>query len=230
MNNENLIRAIESLRESPNQESSSEFIKALFDSKLMLPAEKTKGGVKIIKILNKKSEPFLVAYTDQENMAKSSVRSQYILATINDYIKLLRKDETLKGLVINPYEQNLELQRQTVLGLSEDDESEVKISLGLPARDVSDIVKRIKEVLTPMPDVKAAYLVQTVQGEDKSASLMVALDTTNANRVKSVGQSLTGILAPGEPLDIVLTDDGLGNYISKNFKPVFLRNNGIHDR
>ncbi|EGO2826339.1 SseB family protein [Enterococcus faecalis] len=109
--NPELVTRIERIKKDYTQKNEQFFYEKLEDSKLLLPVNfDSKNKLNIIKIEDSVGNDYIPAFTDWENL-RLGEESNAVVFTIYDYLKIIQEDLSITGIVINPYSQNLVLNR-----------------------------------------------------------------------------------------------------------------------
>lgn len=189
------------------------FIKAAIDAKYLLPAqidqpeEPAKEGEQVqtrvaFQIMtNPKNEKFMPAFTDEVELKKNrqpGERFQVAVMSFMDLYRFLKANESINGIVINPFGSALCLIRQQVLAIGDNDG---KIVVSPPRPQAAP-----QNVITPQP----------VPEQQQPSNALGAAENTRERQQEMLRQAMADMEAAktqsenDEPETDPITDDLLG--------------------
>ncbi|CAM2363055.1 enhanced serine sensitivity protein SseB C-terminal domain-containing protein [Listeria seeligeri] len=225
--NPKLLKTVYNLKKNYSIEKEEEFYKELRISKYLLPIIiKSNNKIAIVKINDASGKEYLPSFTDWENFQlvnDGMNKTQPMVFTFYDYIKLLDSDLGLNGLVINPYSHNLVLSRENIQFSKEfpaNIEKGNKVSVGIPEKYPHLLVNKCKRFFSKECSVECAFLLQMVK--NNQISLLLVIGTKNTEEIfprldKYIGEDL----ANGEILDIVALDSEFGRNVTAGYTPFY---------
>lgn len=239
-----LIRAIEKLKNQQNSENEYELFTELIKANLLVPVLKNKDmsnrnenevltqdiEISIQDIQNPKGERYIPIFTDWSELKKSKFESPVdaLVFTYNDYKKVIieRKSKWM-GVVINPYTHNI------ILGVEQFryiDESMSKIKkgesvmIGEPKEYPEILMEKLNDILLSMEQVKQAYFLLMIKNKvHKSYLLILDIDGESEKIFSRVGDEVSKYLKKEEIVDFVLYNTTFGKSASENQKPFYTK-------
>ena len=167
-----------------NPETEESFKNNLLKATFIVPVVKTekKDEVDIVLLSNPEGENFFQAYTDIDAYEKWSDYKDYELFTISfdQYAnELINGDENLKGLVINPFTENVPLEREYIRYVFNSNKVSVEVITDYPKEEL----KVIKKVLKEVEEVKSAYLLKMYKANIPGYLLVIDTGKKNNKRI-----------------------------------------------
>lgn len=167
-----------------NPETEESFKNNLLKATFIVPVVKTekKDEVDIVLLSNPEGENFFQAYTDIDAYEKWSDYKDYELFTISfdQYANaLINGDENLKGLVINPFTENVPLEREYIRYVFNSNKVSVEVMTEYPKEEL----KVIKKVLKEIEEVKTAYLLKMYKSNIPGFLLVIDTGKKNNKRI-----------------------------------------------
>ena len=167
-----------------NPETEESFKNNLLKATFIVPVVKTekKDEVDIVLLSNPEGENFFQAYTDIDAYEKWSDYKDYELFTISfdQYANaLINGDENLKGLVINPFTENVPLEREYIRYVFNSNKVSVEVITDYPKEEL----KVIKKVLKEVEEVKSAYLLKMYKANIPGYLLVIDTGKKNNKRI-----------------------------------------------
>ena len=240
--NPNLVNAIEEIKQGNKKEEL--FWDEVFKAEFLCPINMEIGkisqkenykivlgegtSITLLSIDNEQSEHFLMAFTDWEELKKwkQNHDQQTLILSYEDYQGIIIKnDSPYQGMVINPYGQNIVLDRQMLTNTRKNEQIIQKgesVMLGIPKEYPTDMVNKLKEYFVKMQNVDKAHLLWMVR--DKESSYLLVLDSKISPQqlFPLIGQICQPFLN-GKLLDMVLANSGLGKSAIEGQAPFFVR-------
>lgn len=223
-----LLNKIASLQIKYNKDNERSFYNELTKSEFLLPSivvEKDK--IKIVKISDNNGNEYIPAYTDWENFSLNEHKEekiQVVIFTVHDYIKIIQKDLTIAGMVINPYSTNLVLKRENLNYIKIEEKTIKKnenISIGIPTTYPQKLVDNCILFLKKENTVQQAFLLQMVR-ETYQKSLVLVIDEKDDLSVFSrLSKYAQKFLERDEILDIVSLNSDFGRQITEQYTPFY---------
>lgn len=240
--NANLVNVIKAIKKGNNKEEL--FWKEIFKAKFLCPINmeigKTtqKGNHKIVlgegtsiallSIDNKQSEHFLMAFTDWDELKKwkKNYAQQTLILSYEDYQEIvIKNDSAYHGMVINPFGENIILDRQMLKNTRKNEHIIQKgesVMIGIPKEYPTDMVNKLKEYFATMQNVEKAYLLWMVRGKESSYLLVLDSQISPQQLFPLIGRVCQPFLRE-KLLDIVLANSGLGKGAIEGQTPFFIK-------
>lgn len=219
--------AVKSLRNNRSDDKLQDLEDIIISSQLLLTIQKvSEEEMHLVVITNKQNERYLPVYSDLKNMELNQQELQYTEVTFEQLVELLKQDSNIDGIVIDPYSNNIPFTRDDCFSMQARRpiiKKGTKISIGEPSADVSGLVAGLTELMGKYPTISTAYLVQSVNGETKQASLLVVVNNDDIDVMRSISAESGKLLAPQEILDFVPESSGIGKFVADNFDPFYNR-------
>ncbi len=248
INNAELLKAIETLKNENSQDNYKPFVENLVKAKFIVPAvieqnadqndDEKKKAVKInfrvITDQNKKN--FFPCFTDNA-VFKAGVKEDGVKKVVLSYDDLssmvLQSDGKIDGFVINPYTSGMQVRADLLRELEKAKKraksnvkkhtipTNTKVRLRTPKYMPVDMLEKAKEYFAEHQNVKAAY-IQMMEKPDADEEYLIAIDFDGDE------QDLFDGLLPkikeysfGIPIALTDTNNGLGEKVSENTEPFY---------
>lgn len=240
--NPDLVNVIKEIKQGYKKEEL--FWKEMFEAKFLCPVNMKFGStsrkenqkivvgegssINLFSIDNKQGEHFLMAFTDWMELKKwkQSHDQQTLILSYEDYQGIiLKNDSVYQGMVINPFGENIILDRQTLANTRKNEQIIQKgesVMLGIPKEYPTDMVNRLKGYFAKMQNVEKAYLLWMVRGKESSYLLVLDSIIPPQQLFPLIGQICQPFLN-GKLLDMVLANSGLGKSAIEGQTPFFAR-------
>lgn len=240
--NPNLVNVIKEIKQG-NKEGEL-FWEEIFKAKFLCPIKMKIGkttqkekqqivleeetSVALLSIANERSEHFLMAFTDWDELKKwnHDHNQQALILSYEDYQGIIIKnDSAYQGMVINPFGENIVLDRQIMNNTRKSEHIIQKgesVMIGIPKEYPTDMVNKLKEYFAKMQNVEKAYLLWLVRGKESSYLLVLDSPISPQQLFPPIGQICQPYLK-GKLLDMVLADSGLGKCAIEGQTPFFTR-------
>lgn len=132
MNNMDLIISIKVMQANPSPQTQSAFINQMIHAKFLTPAvssmrkEQSTGEERKMyrfpHVANAGGEQYLIAFTDEIELKKWQMEGEYE-AIVSDYKNFssitLQKNSPYNGFVINPFNENIIVNKETMLHINQ---------------------------------------------------------------------------------------------------------------
>lgn len=237
IDNSRVVAAVQALKAEPNQENSRKLTLALSQPETHLLLPLGPGGKGIMMLNTSDGKKFLPAFTSgSEALKNSSVTAQTRIAAvdINRYGELLKADETIIGVVLDPQGLNFLIPREAVLRLSAYKEAHDKLPKGpvkvlCPKDDYSnDMTKALGKELYKIPEVNACYLRIAERGEGDAVqrNWLFVLDYSGedfASVTKVIFETCKRFLPKDARIEITKRSSDLGQKVTEQGEPFFRR-------
>lgn len=255
--NPKLINALQSFDQQPTLEKQKYLFEQLKEAKLLAPimvkipdnVERNKDNsitlqqgttLSFFGINNANNESFFPAFTDWEELRKwqNYEDQQTLVVDLTYYQSLLNDSKQCNGVVINPFNEGLAINRsmlETILAtdISTLTENEVSISedtdvlIGSPEEYPQQLVDTIKEHLQTKAEVKSAYLRLMIQNGQQS--FLIVLDINKGIDPKTIFNELGEVIKPyhvkDKFIDFIPADTSFGQEAIKGEKPFYEKKN-----
>ncbi len=240
--NPNLVNVIKEIKQGNKKEEL--FWEEIFKAKFLCPINMEIGktsqkenhkivlgegtSIALLSIDNEQSEHFLMAFTDWDELKKwkQNHDQQTLVLSYEDYQGIIIKnDSAYQGMVINPFGENIVLDRQMLANTRKNEQIIQKgesVMVGIPKEYPTDIVNKLKEYFEKMQNVEKAYLLWMVRGKESSYLLVLDSKVSPQQLFPLIGQICQPFLK-GKLLDIVLANSGLGKGAIEGQTPFFAR-------
>ncbi len=240
--NPNLVNVIKEIKQG-NKEGEL-FWEEIFKAKFLCPIKMEIGkatqkekhqivleeetNVALLSIANERSEHFLMAFTDWDELKKwnHDHNQQALILSYEDYQGIIIKnDSAYQGMVINPFGENIVLDRQIMNNTRKSEHIIQKgesVMIGIPKEYPTDMVNKLKEYFAKMQNVEKAYLLWLVRGKESSYLLVLDSPISPQQLFPPIGQICQPYLK-GKLLDMVLANSGLGKCAIEGQTPFFIR-------
>ncbi|MEL3959259.1 enhanced serine sensitivity protein SseB [Caldifermentibacillus hisashii] len=217
-----------------------ELMKANFLAPVSIEPDIKGGGKTVLKqdtkinffgITNSANQNFLPAFTDWDELRKwnNQENTQTLILTFKDYEAMIGNAavDTWAGFVINPYSQNIIMDRDKIRMTRNhtiETMRDKQVLIGLPKRYPEKLVEALKEVLPNMKGVECAYLLLMVRNKSDASYLIVAdIDDEPRKRFAEIAEVATQYLLPNEKIDFVPLKSEFGRNATKGYTPFYKR-------
>lgn len=240
--NPNLVNVIKEIKQEKKAEELfwEEILKAKFLCPINIEIEKTTQkenhkivlgegtSIALLSIDNEQSEHFLMAFTDWEELKKwkQNYNQQTLVLSYEDYQGIIIKNDSIyQGMVINPFGENIVLDRQ-MLNTTKQNKHIIQkgesVMIGIPRENPADMLNKLKEYFAKVQSVEKAYLLWMVRGKEASYLLVLDSPISPQQLFPLIGQICNPFLQ-GQLLDMVLANSGLGKSAIEGQIPFFTR-------
>lgn len=192
--------------------------------------------LEFIMITNTADQKFFLAFTDWDELRKWQVveNQQTVIMGFDDYAHLVLQHEDAAGFVINPFSENLTLNRELTQHLKNRKEiiltghteqvveKDTAVGLRIPVPYPDRLAEALKTHMRSDKRVKTSYLLQMKQGEEESYLCVVDFDGER----REVFDQIAGAARPfldGVYLDLVPLDDDFGRQAAGITEPFYKR-------
>ena len=237
--NPELIVKIQDYTKSQSDKDENALRAALLHSKFLAPVNvrERKDGAKREQVLQKDTRAnliniedsqhcvYLPAFTDWSEVIKWNEDEEMKTAvfTLQDYARIIANNQELTGIVINPYGENLVLDRETIGGIVLGKRVMKKgepVATGLPQDYPEQMVQALTRYFDKSKIIKCAYLLWMVRNEEQS--YLLVLDSNED--LEEIYPKIGDVCKPhlhGKFVDMVPLCSSLGTDVTKNHQPFY---------
>lgn len=208
--------------------------------------EKTEEGRRTIKadtqiqlpmLTSMENENFYPAFTDWEELNKwqqVGERPSTMMFTFDDYAHMVLEDENVQGIVINPFGENLILDRGMLEELRAKKEMVTKgvaerkfadgeeVLLGEPNEYPEEMIRDIREYMNTKETIKKAWLRLMVKGEEQSYLLVVDFEGEESIVFSEIADVARPYLT-NRYLDMIPYESSLGKKATENTEAFWIK-------
>lgn len=240
LDNRDLLNAIHIAKSNHAKEPL--FFEALYQAKFLYPVQidtrdmpkEPDGSVilsndvplSIVSISDSSGKPFLMAFTDRNELNKWSrgSRQQTIIYSFDDYKAVLASGTIpYRGVVINPFSDNIVLGKEIFYNKIEHFESmqsNEMVMIGQPKDYPTNMVEKLKQYFRSNNLVKTAYLLWMVRGQEGSYLLVLETEIPQQQLFPKVGNVCKPYLND-KPLDMILLNSTFGQSAVEDQQPFY---------
>ena len=226
--NPKLLQAIKRLRADDSEESQKSFYEELKNAYFLLPSTLENGQLTIKQMNDVGGNVFFPAFTDWRNLKRASFSAdhQAVIFSIEDYAKAINANETVAGIVINPFSDNLVVSRANINYLLQNRGNMLKkgenVAVGIPKNYPDELERALKTIFNERGTVRCAYLLQTIKRE-RDKSYVVVIDTTEEvkNFYPIIDRCAKKFLRWDESIEVVPLRSTYGRNITIGYEPFF---------
>jgi len=210
-----------------------ELLKAKFLSPIKVEVEKEEFKGKqaleqdakfnLINIQDNKDNSYLPVFTDWIEMEKWNKDEKAIVLTFEDYAKIATNNQELVGIVINPYGENLVLDREVIVNIVSGKAVMRKgesVAIGLPRDYPEEMVQALKRYFDEFKKIKSAYLLWMVRNGEQSYLLVLDSDEKPEMIYPKIGDVCKPYLN-GIFVDMIPLTSSLGISATENQQPFY---------
>ncbi len=226
LRNEQLVATMNALKENENKDTQSAFVTEALKAKYFAPVDilnpdgtvlEGEGKMEIPKdakfnfklIVNNKGEQFFPIFTDISEFQKwnKDQKIKTIVVVLPQMASLAeKKDNEVKGIVINPMSQNLVFTNEILANLLQHirdnminkapapeggtpEENKITLYFGKPKNIPDSVIASLSKNLAKNPEVNKAYFLMMKQGEQEHYLFVLDIDADN-DKSKKIADSL----------------------------------------
>lgn len=155
---------------------------------------------------------YLPVFTDWDELYKwKRKKVKAIVLSLKDYLPVIQNKEDLNGLVINPFGQNIVINKAILQQLFVV-EQKSHVMIGIPKKYPDKLVKAVRKKLSHIPFVNSAYLLWIVRENGEQGYLMI-LDAPGHEQeaFQTVGKLAEEYLEEGEVMDFLSLESRFGH-------------------
>ncbi len=181
-------------------------------------------------LTNSDNVSFYPAFTDWQELRKwqNKPDQQTLILSLEDLSHMVKEHAGCGGFVINPFGQSLimtpdkiDLLLQGPVAKSYTVEKTEKVMLGEPAEYPTAMTDAIARFCQGQKQVKAAYLMLMVKGEERSLLLVVDFTGDRRTLFDAIGRVALPHLPNGYYIDMIPADSNFGKNAVQNRKPFY---------
>ncbi|SMC29646.1 SseB protein N-terminal domain-containing protein [Clostridium acidisoli DSM 12555] len=238
--NKKLVEIMQKIKNDKSRET--EFLDELLKAKFLCPVlmnlksnSKSNRGkiilnegttINLSSISSKNGMNYLMAFTDWTELSKwkSQPNQQTLILSYNDYQAIILKDDsTYEGFVINPYGENIVLEKNLIQNITQRFEKIKKgesVMIGLPKEYPFDMVQQMIIHFDNIKVVKAAYLLWMARGDESSYLLVLDIVGIPHNVFPQIADVCKPYLK-GKLLDMIPMNTAFGKNAIENQQPFY---------
>ena len=181
---------------------------------------------RLISIQDKEKNVYLPAFTDWNEINKwnNEENLKTIIFTFQDYAKVFLNNKEMVGLVINPYGENLVLNKQQIQSISSESElkSGEKVKIGIPEKYPADMSNALKDYFLATGYISEAYLLLMLRENNEQSYLLVIETDEDVNNIyPELAKIVTKYLGEGEVIDFISTKEKFGKSAIQGYSPFY---------
>lgn len=187
-------------------------------------------------LVSPEGKHFYAMFTDKEEFENwESVKvSDTMMFTFDDYASMIAQNEQVAGVVLNPFSDNLVLNRATMEHLKTRKDlrtkgiarhkvtSDTQVMIGEPREYPTEMVEAIKEYLPSVPEVNAVWLRLMVKNNTPSLLLVVDLQGDKEKIFTDIARTAKPYLKKLY-IDMVAYEDDFGKKAAGETKPFYVK-------
>ncbi len=238
--NPKLLDAIREMKVDSSKEK--QFFKELSQARFLCPAKIdlknspqdeegnviAQGGsrISLISISDNSGKNYLLAFTDWKELEKWNKfkRQQALILPYEDYQGIILENSvSYEGVVINPYSDNVVLNKEMIKNLGSQNikvEKGESVMIGLPKDYPTKMVEMLKSYFKEAKVVNEAYLLWMARGKDLSYLLVLDSEIPPQKLYPKVGELCQPYLKD-KSLDMVPLRSDFGKNAIKNQQPFY---------
>ena len=223
IDNTRLVKLMDRAKKDHNQKRKEDLLEQLKKAQFLSPVSdpestaQDKGvqreeTMEFISIGDIHDNWYLPVFTDWEELYKWKRReTKAIVLSLKDYLPVIQNNKDLHGLVINPFGQNIVINKAILQQLSLAGQ-ESHVMIGVPKKYPDKLVKAVREKLSNIPFVNSAYLLWMARENGEQGYLMI-LDAPGHEQeaFQTVGKLAKEYLEEGEMMDFLSLESQLSN-------------------
>lgn len=244
--NPDLVKAMQELKQVHSKENEVKFLEELKKARFISPAiieEKDENG-NFVKTEGKPKDPnntrinfmmlsvkdgkrFLPAFTDVEELRKwrKEQKVQTVITTFDHYMAMILGDpEGPAGFVINPFGENIIMQRELLEQLREAQKTNEKVMIGEPKEFPQNMADALTSFFDEKGTVNRAYLQMMKRGSAITYLVVVDFDTQAQDKKElfdAIALTVKPFLHDGLGLSVASYSDSFGSKVAANKEPFY---------
>lgn len=238
--NSELIKAIQNYEKSSSIKDEGILKDAISKAKFLAPVRLGDGqeisqgeqvlkeatNFNLINIVGYDGDIYLPAFTSwaEVNKWRTEQDVKIISFTLEDYVYIFLGEEDMKGIVINPYGENLVIDKQQIMSMDNDSSgSDEIVKVGIPVNYPVKLVENLKRFMLSDTTISEAYLLLMVQGEEQSYLLVIATDEDVNILYPRLSEVASKYLSADEAIDFISSKEEFAQSAIKNQAPFYKR-------
>ena len=237
--NPELVIKIREYTNSQSDEVEMELREALLKAKFLAPAglegwtnipkgkQVLEQDVKfnLLSIQDEQGSMYLPAFTDWSEVDKwnNDTEMKTMVFTLRDYAGAFTNNQELVGIVINPYGENLVLNREMIYSVVSGKHMMKKgesVAIGLPKEYPDEMVRVLIKYFGDIKKIKSAYLLWMVRNEEQSYLLVLDSDEKPEMIYPQIGDVCKPYLN-GKFVDMIPLNSSLGLSATEEQQPFY---------
>lgn len=220
--NDELKVAMITLNLQDDKESEEAFIKLLKSSILIIPAvdDDKKDEFTFMLLANQDQDHYFQCYTDMDEYNKwnDAKESREFFLSFDELANIVvSSDSEIKGLVINPFSENIVLNREAVKDIFSND----KVFIDGKKECPKEIKRKMKRVLEKKKSINCAYILCIIKNNIPGYLLIIDVKTKDIEKLfneirEEINNSIDEI-----NLDIMTTKYDIAEELIKDMKPFY---------
>lgn len=241
INNPKLLELMHSMNDDKSKVNS--FIDELLKVKLLCPTlmrlnKSSDDGnnkitlnegttIQLLALTSKTKQNYLMAFTDWNELRqwRNEENQQTLIFSFDDYKSIvMQKKSVYDGFVINPYGENIVLDKNSINNISQGSQIVNKgesVMLGEPKDYPNKMVNKLKECFEKIGGVKRAYLLWMVRGGKSSYLLVLEIEGVPQDIFPKIADVCKPYLK-GKLLDMIPMDTVFGKSAIENKQPFYI--------
>lgn len=232
-------KLLEIIREMKQGAQKEEFFwEEIYKSNFLCPINIKEGNQKnvlnketylnLVSIKDEKNNNFLIAFTDWQELRKwqKNKNQKALILTYEKFQEIISKNKNLyQGLVINPFSDNLVLNRKLVV----DSQKKIQkisngttIMLGIPKEIPEGMINALNSYFIKEKNVNKAYLLWMVEADDSGFLLVLDVNISKPQLFDAIGKICNPFLKK-QQLNMVFANSNLGQLAIKEDAPFYER-------
>ena len=227
--NPELVKSIHDYVNSQSEKDEKKLQQALLNAKFLAPAilenwERTSQNrtildkdmkMKLISIQDGNNEIYLPAFTDWNEVGKwrKDDDLKTIIFSFYDYVKVLKNNKKMIGIVINPFSENIIITKQQINSIVNSNMllTGESVKIGVPKKDPIAMKEALKEYFESEGTVTEAYLLLTLRDNGEQSYLLILETDEDVNVLyPKLAQIVKKNLQENEIVDFISSKEKFG--------------------
>ncbi len=248
-----LKEALRAFRDDETPESINGLIQTLKTTQLLAPAQWDKDPVKdengqmmfepntkfqLMVIQAENGDCFFPMFTDMDELQKwdQKQETQSLVMSFEQYLPFVQMSlKEIKGIVINPYGDNVPFDSDFLLGLATNETSELKenkveegtkVSLRDPIRNIDALKLAFAKLAMESPEIQAIYIKERLEkGKPSHWFVVVDMEPENPKLFQKLGEGVRAVNY-GKDIEFMFGSAMLGQDVKRNTTPIYKKKAG----